>query len=137
MKGIIEMNKGSKITENMEHKYESNIKCPYCDWEDKDSWEFGQDNGIQTCGRCEEEFNVERQIEVTYTTSRIDCEEKQKEHDYQFESKFRKVEIYKNGIWVDLPEDQCQYTKIMICSSCGCKKFVQVSKEEYFNLPVY
>ena len=36
----------------MEHKYESNIKCPYCDWEDQDSWEFGEDSGTHTCGSC-------------------------------------------------------------------------------------
>lgn len=59
----------------MEHINENNIKCPYCDWEDKDSWEFGEDSGTYTCGSCEKEFNVERNVEVTYSTSRIDCEE--------------------------------------------------------------
>lgn len=37
----------------MERKYKSNIKCPYCDWEDNDSWEFREDSGTHTCGSCE------------------------------------------------------------------------------------
>lgn len=40
----------------MKHLHENNIKCPYCDWEDQDSWEFGEDSGAHTCDRCEEEY---------------------------------------------------------------------------------
>lgn len=55
----------------MEHKYESNIKCPYCDWEDNDSWEFDQDEGTHTCGRCDKEFNVTREVEAKLPNTKL------------------------------------------------------------------
>lgn len=53
--------------------YTSNIVCPHCGHEDRDSWEvdFGPSlDGDTTvyCGRCEEEFNVSRNVEVSYTS---------------------------------------------------------------------
>ena len=115
----------------MEHKYEKNIKCPYCDWEDNDSWEFGEDNGTQTCGSCEKEFNVEREIEVTYSTTRINCEEIGTKHDYQFERLFARKQKYENGTWIDLPEPEWTYRRIMLCSICGDKEYVLITKDDY------
>jgi len=53
--------------------YTSNIICPHCGYEDKDSWEVDFGPGLDGdttvyCGRCEEEFNVSRNIEVSYTS---------------------------------------------------------------------
>lgn len=118
----------------MKHLHENNIKCPYCDWEDQDSWEFGEDSGTHTCDRCEEEFNVTREIEVTYSTYRIDCEKKGIEHDYQFESVFIMDRKYDCGKWIDLPENEWTYKKIMMCSICDDKEYINISKEEYCNL---
>jgi len=115
----------------MEHNCESNIKCPYCDWEDNDSWEFGEDSGTHTCGDCGEEFNVERNVEVTYSTTRIDCEEKGSEHDYQFESVFMSKRKFEKGIWTDLSESEWTYHRIMMCSICGDKEYFNISKDEY------
>lgn len=118
----------------MEHKYESNVKCPYCDWEDQDSWEFDQDSGTHTCGSCEKEFNVEREVEVTYSTSRIDCEENRTEHNYEFESVFEtKRKFEGKGIWTDLPESEWTYTRIMMCSICGDKEYIKITKDEYLG----
>lgn len=115
----------------MEHKYEPNIKCPYCDWEDNDSWEFTEDSGTHTCGNCENEFNVTREIGITYCTSRIDCEEKGNKHDYQFESVFMKKQKFEKGSWIDLPEKEWTYTRIMMCSICGDKEYVEITKDDY------
>jgi transcription elongation factor Elf1 len=118
----------------MEHKYEKNIICPYCDHEDENSWEFQEDSAIHACGNCEKEFNVTREIEVTYTTSRIDCEENNLQHGYKFESVFMsKTEFTKKGIWIDLPENKWTYTRIMMCSICGDKEYIKITKEEYEN----
>ena len=118
----------------MEHKYESNIKCPYCDWEDNDSWEFTEDSGTHTCGSCEKEFNVTRDIEVTYSTSRINCEEEGKKHNYQLENHFiSKQEFDGNGKWSDLPEDKWKYRRIEMCSECGNKEYIRLTKEEYYK----
>jgi transcription elongation factor Elf1 len=115
----------------MEHKYETYIKCPYCNYEDEDSWEFDEDEGTYTCGSCEEEFNVTREIEVTYSTSMISCEEKDKEHDYQLDYFFVSKRTFEKGIWEDLPEDKYGYNKIMKCSICGDTEYLKLTKEEY------
>jgi len=115
----------------MEHDFEQNIKCPYCDYEDTDSWEFGTDSGKNTCGSCGEEFNVQVNVEVTYTTTRIDCEENDSKHDYKFESLFVSKENFENGIWNHLQETDWTYFRIMMCSICGDKDYIKITKEEY------
>lgn len=118
----------------MEHTCESNIKCPYCDWEDENNWEFGQEDGTHTCGSCGREFNVTVNVTITYDTTRINCEENETEHDYQFESVFeRKRKFEGKGGWTDLPESEWTYTKIMMCSICGDKEYIEITKEEYDN----
>ncbi len=115
----------------MNHEFEKNIKCPYCDWEDEDSWEFEEDEETHICGECGEEFNVEREVEITYNTSKIDCEEKELEHDYKFEAVHLKDGKFTDHIWKPLPESEWEYYKIMICSTCDDKEYVKVTKEEY------
>jgi len=117
----------------MKHEYEDNIKCPYCDYEDNDSWEFTDEEGEYTCGECGEEFNVSRNIEVTYSTSRIDCEENKTKHDYKIESYFEGKRKFVNGVWENLAEDDFDYWRIMECSKCGDKEYIKISKEEYFK----
>lgn len=114
----------------MELKYKNQIKCPYCDWEDSDSWEFNEDSGTHTCGGCEKEFNVERHIEVTYSTSRIKCEEGK--HIYQLESYFIHKRKYDKG-WSDLPEAEWQYIRVEMCAECGGIEYIKIGKDEYEN----
>lgn len=115
----------------MKHEYENQIKCPYCDWEDSDSWEFDESEGVVTCGGCEKEFNVTREIEVTYSTSRIKCEPGK--HNYQLENYFDSKRKFVNGIWSDLPESEWTYYRIEMCSECDDKEYVKITKEEYFD----
>lgn len=118
----------------MEHNYESNIKCPYCDWEDEDSWEFGEDEGTVTCGRCDEEFNVVREIEVTYSSSKIDCSDREPEIEHKYDilsNYFRRDKEYTNGTWIPLEISQYQYFKIFKCSICDDSKYQLITKEEY------
>lgn len=115
----------------MEHKYENQIKCPYCDWEDSDSWEFGEDDGTATCGSCEKEFNVTREVEVTYSTSRIECGEGK--HNYQLESHFVGKRKFEKGIWSDLPETEWTYNRIEMCAECGDKEYITITKDEYYG----
>ena len=115
----------------MKHEFENQIKCPYCNWEDQDSWEFGEDSGTHTCGSCEKEFNVEREVKVTYSTSRIDCEEKGNKHDYQLDHLFINKRKYVNGIWNNLSEPEWTYHRIMMCSICGDKEYIKITKSEY------
>lgn len=54
----------------IDHEYTSQITCPYCGWEDKDSWEAG-DSGNMECDRCGTEFHFEKDVRVTYSTDKI------------------------------------------------------------------
>lgn len=56
------------------HYNESLITCPYCGHKDRDSWEFGGDEGSaeeQECGECERTFMVTRHVSITYTSEPI------------------------------------------------------------------
>lgn len=57
-----------KSEDEIDCRYTQNITCPYCGWEDRDSWEFGQDTDDVQCGECEETFVCEPDIAVTYCT---------------------------------------------------------------------
>lgn len=53
--------------------YTSNIVCPHCGHEHKDSWEFNFGSGLEGdttvwCGDCGEEFNASRHVEISYTS---------------------------------------------------------------------
>ena len=51
-------------------EYVNEITCPYCGWQDRDSWEMNDDYDEEfTCGECDEIFAVSRHIEVTYSSS--------------------------------------------------------------------
>lgn len=106
---------------------EDNIECPYCGWEDTDSWEFGEESGTYTCQDCNEDFDVVVDVRVSYTTSKKSC----KEHDYVLESLFTSRRKYKKGSWVDLPEEEHKHYKVMKCAICDHKDYVKISKEYY------
>lgn len=67
--------------EDIDHEYTREIVCPYCGYEDGDSWEEEHNDGEKECGRCSKNFFYERQVEVTYSTSK-DCELNKEEHEY-------------------------------------------------------
>lgn len=115
----------------MKHDHEQNIKCPYCDWEDRDSWEFEEESRVSTCGKCGEDFNVSREIEVTYSTTRIDCEVKGASHNYEFTRVWARNRKYEKGKWSALPENEWTYYRVSICSVCGDEKFELISLAEY------
>ena len=61
-----------------EFKYENNVICPYCGYEEKDSWELsGEDSVEETtdCSDCGQEFFYTRSIEVTYCSRQKETED--------------------------------------------------------------
>lgn len=54
----------------LDHSYTSQIVCPYCGYEDRDSWELNDDSGETECGECEMTFNYRRNVSVTYSTTK-------------------------------------------------------------------
>jgi hypothetical protein len=54
-----------------------NCICPYCGYEDTDSWELSGDDGETnetTCGSCGEDFEYSRNITITFSSSKLKCE---------------------------------------------------------------
>lgn len=115
----------------MKHNYEKEIKCPYCDYEFSDSWEYDDDTTELTCSSCDKEFNVERNVEVTYCTSRIKCDESK--HVYELDSHIEFKSEFRNGAWNQLPPNQYDYRRIEMCSICGDKEYHKITKDEYLK----
>ena len=62
-------------TEGRERLHMDRITCPYCGWENQDSWEFGgrQEEPLDVeCGECERSFVVTMYVEVSYTSRPIE-----------------------------------------------------------------
>lgn len=54
----------------IDHEYTENIVCPYCGYEDEDSFEqyVDEDEKLISCDSCNKKFYATRNIEVTYST---------------------------------------------------------------------
>lgn len=52
-----------------EHDYTDEVVCPHCGYEHGDSWEMCE--GERECPECEKSFEMEREVSVSYTTSKI------------------------------------------------------------------
>ncbi len=113
----------------MEHEHTSEITCPYCGWEDEDSWAL-EESGEVTCGECEKKFNVDREVEITYSTSKITCEDKN--HKYKIEGYHVSNKKHIGSLtWESRPENEWKYFKVEVCDICDDKKYVDINKEEY------
>lgn len=61
-----------EINLNPEDKdYESNLICPYCQYEDKDSWEYEDEDEEHECGRCGAIISYEKVVAVEYNSSPV------------------------------------------------------------------
>jgi Zn ribbon nucleic-acid-binding protein len=49
--------------------YTSNVKCPYCGYENTDSWELEDSDENHECGRCGAIIAYERVVTVEYNAS--------------------------------------------------------------------
>ena len=52
-----------------DHSYTNEVVCPWCGHEHRDSWEMS--DGETECHDCERSFEIERQVDVTYSTSKL------------------------------------------------------------------
>ena len=109
------------------HENTSEIICPYCGYELADSFEFSDDSFEINCYDCENTFSVERNIEVTYSTSKAKC----KKCDYKFDGFHISKHEWKNGEWFDLPEEKWKYNKIVKCVKCDDEQYIEITKQAY------
>lgn len=62
---------GRGMSDKREPRYTMLITCPYCGWEDQDTWECGMENDderVYECGKCEKEFDVECYVLRTFSS---------------------------------------------------------------------
>ena len=117
--------------EEIDHSSTREIVCPHCSYEYEDSWEYnGYDTTELKCPECDEQFHLEIDITVEYTTSKISCDDYGNEHEWKLEEYIIFEQKYK-GAWVDLPESEWEYTRIMKCSVCDGKNYIKMTKEDY------
>ena len=50
------------------------IKCPFCSYEEQDSWEVQDDEDEWACPECERKFDIEVEHITRYTCKRSLCE---------------------------------------------------------------
>lgn len=63
----------------MAHEDTQEIKCPYCDNEFGDSWEYNDSDGSTIDCDCGKKFTLSVHFDVTYSTHKEPCDDK---HDY-------------------------------------------------------
>jgi len=57
---------------DINHYHTIEIVCPYCGYEEPDSWALMPDSDYTTCGVCDKEFSYERIVTTDYTTSKVE-----------------------------------------------------------------
>ena len=53
----------------LDTSYQDDVICPHCGHKFADSWEF--DDGKLDCYECEKEFEIVRNVKITYSTYKI------------------------------------------------------------------
>ena len=64
--GIKEIDSEDQLDEDV--YCDSMMKCPFCGYEDPQSYEHGDSEDEHECGRCSAVFSFEREISVSYMT---------------------------------------------------------------------
>jgi len=57
----------------IDHKYTSGLVCPYCGYEQSDSWESADSSNDDECGECGKHFSYDSQTERYFTTRKVPC----------------------------------------------------------------
>ena len=110
-------------------EYTKDIVCPHCGAEDGDSWESNDnDGGTQQCGSCDKDFVLSVHHEVTYSTSKVNCENQEPEKLHQWDDELDLVVTTAADIERYVREGSCLATShggkphqfwIRTCAACG------------------
>ena len=65
-----------KTLKDYQYSNTNEITCPYCGSVIFDSWEYSQDYDTLECEICGKKFKYNRNIEITYTSEKINDVEK-------------------------------------------------------------
>jgi hypothetical protein len=73
------------MSNDIDCDYVDAITCPYCGWEDNDSWEMLMSDGdIEDveCGECGKMFSVSCSVSVSYSSQKL-CKENEEDHEWK------------------------------------------------------
>ncbi len=56
--------------EYSEKRHKDDVECPHCDHEHDESWDFPE-SGVVSCHSCEKDFYMTRNIQITYSSSKV------------------------------------------------------------------
>jgi hypothetical protein len=126
------------MPKEIDHDSTTEIVCPYCGYEYGESYEQFEDSDTHDttieCTICEKIFEVCREITVTYSSSKPECEDEHRfnQEDDELWTKKRKAHFVGRKIdYVDIPESRWGYYVIRTCSVCDKKVYVEITKEDY------
>ena len=55
--------------EESKTSYEIEMVCPHCGYAERSSCELTDDDGENTCGQCDSEYEYTRNVSITYSTT--------------------------------------------------------------------
>ena len=116
----------------MSENYKKEITCPYCKYEHSDSWDMRCDEGTEECYHCGESFTWSKDVEVTYCSQKMACED----NKHTFKNELHTFITNKgNGHNPEgLPIDQLRWVVNNSCIKCDEQVFaskVYLTDEEY------
>lgn len=59
------------LKEAIDAEYTTEITCPHCGYVSGDSWEMPEVSEEEWCPECDGKYKYEREIEVTYTSTKL------------------------------------------------------------------
>lgn len=62
-----------------EQAYTEHITCPWCGYENLDSWEYEDSEDEVECGECSRMFDLDVHHDIKYTTRKSECEREEEQ----------------------------------------------------------
>lgn len=113
----------------IEHQYTDEVVCPWCGRESGDCWEWTENDGEMKCDECGKEFSYEKDITVTYSTLKKECEKGK--HKYLFDSEFLSYHNYEKPVKA---EEDWGFIEIEKCSICDDKIYTKkITREDWIK----
>jgi DNA-directed RNA polymerase subunit RPC12/RpoP len=103
----------------VEHEYTKEIVCPYCGYEQGDSWEYDGECDELECAECGKKFHYSRDISVSYSTS-CDCIENGNKHNW---AEWEYIESDEDVLTKELHEEVNDFY-IRECTKCDKQEFI-------------
>jgi hypothetical protein len=134
------------MKEEIETEYTDNIVCPYCGYEDTDSWEHDDDSSEATCSDCGKDFRIEIHRSTTYSSFKIDCTDLSplQKHKFKLRTKgsiyssssisyYNYVGGYDDSNKVYLAEEDWNFQEVYQCENCEETEYRTISREDFIS----